>query len=999
MKPASAAPALRLSILPEGVIEGFGTGNQPAEIPGQVGIVLDGVVYGTARLSPDREGACLRFTLPRHLLFAEMDVIDPASGESLVGLPLDLSGAYAISMQESALHGQVLEGAFSAADFLPPELGIEWVDGSWIAAQALASRTGSEPVWRFRMQLLALPRPGQKAQLRARIGGCVQASPVITLSPEDFGFAGCLDAASADFAEGWAIDLKHPDKRVELEVFVDGVFAGSTVADQPRPDVQRLVPGADTCGFIHPLPPHADPAARRRIAVRLAGQTLGLAGSPMQLKPVPGLTGYFDSLHGMYAHGWALNHAEPDVPVQVEVVEAGGTLVATGTANQFRGDLLDAGMKEGHCAFKIDLSAQFEALMDKELFVKVAGTNLVLAGSPQRVTINKNILRFMHRRRALPPAAAQRLRRALNHRAGTRGISFIMPVHNPPRAWLVEAMESVRTQFCDAWELICVDDGSTAPHVADVLNGYAARDRRIRVLRSPQNVGIARAVNYGLRIVRYDYVAFVDHDDRLEPDAAWQLISAATRTDADLLYSDEAQTADNTEAITELRLRPAFSHDYYLSHPYFVHLVCARTDLARRIGGWDESLPISADVDFVLRMIEASRNVVHVPAVLYRWRTHSASTGHAKQESVMQATMGALQRHLDRLNTGATVRKGVWFNQFRVDWPASDGKILIVIPTRNKTDLLRVAIESIERYSKGIDYRLVVIDHQSDEPESRAYLKEVARRHVVMPYEGAFNFSRMNNVAVARHGRDAAFLLFLNNDIEATQDGFLDRLRRLANRRDVGAVGALLMYADKTVQHAGVILGFNDSAEHALKFQPVWLNDKGRRNLGYNCALSSTRDYSAVTAACLMVRSGVFKQVGGFDEQFGIGFNDTDLCLRIAAAGYRNLYDGSTLLYHYESATRSETQQVFHPEDTKLMVERWGDFLRAGDPFYNPNLSLRTQDHVPREDPACRVAYPPRVTKLDLARLRGQPKPSGRKAEAVRRRIRGGEDVAAPAGD
>jgi hypothetical protein len=143
----------------------------------------------------------------------------------------------------------------------------------------------------------------------------------------------------------------------------------------------------------------------------------------------------------------------------------------------------------------------------------------------------------------------------------------------------------------------------------------------------------------------------------------------------------------------------------------------------------------------------------------------------------------------------------------------------------------------------------------------------------------------------------------------------------------------------------------------------------------------------------------VFKQVGGFDEQFGIGFNDTDLCLRIAAAGYRNLYDGSTLLYHYESATRSETQQVFHPEDTKLMVERWGGFLRAGDPFYNPNLSLRTQDHVPREDPACRVAYPPRVTKLDLARLRGQPKPSRRKAEAVRRRVRGGEDVAAPAGD
>jgi GT2 family glycosyltransferase len=644
-------------------------------------------------------------------------------------------------------------------------------------------------------------------------------------------------------------------------------------------------------------------------------------------------------------------------------------VVGTGAADQFRGDLLDAGLKGGHCAFKIDLTAQFEALMDKEVIVRVAGTNMVLAGSPQRVTINKNILRFLHRKREVPPATAQRLRRRLNHASGTHGVSFIMPVFNTPRAWLVEALESVRTQFCDSWELICVDDGSTAPHVTEILNGYAARDTRVRVLRSPQNVGIARAINYGLRLARHDYVAFIDHDDRVEPDAAWQLIRAAKETDADLLYTDEAQTADNTEAITELRLRPAFSHDYYLSHPYFVHLVCARTDLARRIGGWDETLAISADVDFVLRMIEASRNVVHVPAVLYRWRTHGASTGHTKQEGVMQATMGALQRHLDRLKTGATVQKGVWFNQFRIDWPASPGKILIVIPTRNKTDLLRVAIDSIERHSQGIDYTLVVIDHQSDEPASRAYLRDVAKRHVVMPYEGAFNFSRMNNLAAARHGKDAAFFLFLNNDIEATQDGFLDRLRRLANRPDVGAVGALLMYGGKTVQHAGVILGFNDSAEHALKFQPVWLDDKGRRNLGYNCALSSTRDYSAVTAACLMLRRDVFNEVGGFDESFGIGFNDTDLCLRIGARGYRILYDGSTLLYHYESATRSQTQQVFHPEDTQRMIGRWGDFLRAGDPFYHPNLSLRTQDHVPREDPHCRIVNPPRVTHLDLTRL------------------------------
>jgi len=972
MKRPAPTPLLRLGILPGGIVEGAAPAPPPrGKAPIRAAIALDGIVHATKTLSPANGAHRFTFTLPRHLVFATLDALSPATGESLTGLPLDLAPIYAIKLQDIAVDGTTIAGAFTASAFLDPELGIEWTEGPRIVARAVATRAaGDPPLWRFRATIATLPRPGQPGLLRPRIGGCMFEAPTIPLRPDHLGFIGCLDSVSPDHLEGWAIDIANPQKPATLDIFVDGLPVGACTAALPRPDVVRFVAGAGDCGFAFTLPPHPDPMARRQVAVRVAGRKIDLTGSPLIIDPVPGITGFFDSLHGMHAHGWALNAADPSVPVQLEVVGPGGAVIATASASQFRGDLLDAGLNDGHCAFKIDLSAQFEALMEQDLYVRIAGTSVVLAGSPQRVTINKNILRFMQRRRALKPASAQRLRRALNHRCGDHGVSFIMPVYNTPRAWLVEALESVRTQFCDAWELICVDDGSTIPHVADILAVYAGRDPRIRILRSPQNVGIARAVNYGLRAAKHDYVAFVDHDDRLEPDAAWQLISAAKQTGADLLYSDEAQTAENTEAITELRLRPAFSHDYYLSHPYFVHLVCARTDIARRIGGWDENLAISADVDFVLRMIEAARAIAHVPAVLYRWRTHAASTGHAKQEAVMQATIGALQRHLDRLQTGATVQKGVWFNQFRIDWPASSGKILIVIPTKNKADLLRVAIQSIERHAGGADYKLVVIDHQSDEAESRAYLRQVAKRHIVMPYLGAFNFSRMNNQAAARHGKDCEFLLFLNNDIEATQDGFLDRLRRLANRPDVGAVGPLLMYADKTVQHAGVILGFNHSAEHALKFQPAWLNDKGRRNLGYNCALSSTRDYSAVTAACIMLRRAVFNEVGGFDEDFSIGFNDTDLCLRIGARGYRILYDGSTILYHYESATRSQTQQVFHPKDTERMITRWGDFLHAGDPFYNPNLSLRTQDHVPREDPDCRIAYKPRLTMLNLPLLR-----------------------------
>ena len=964
---------LRLTIRPGGIIEGVSGGNQLRRASsGRVAIVLDGLVFGTAALQPGQRGTTsFTYELPRNLVFAALDVLALPNGESLLGLPQDLSPTYMLALGSIGLDGLFVTGAFTAAPFLAAELGVEFIAGGALAAQGTALRAGGgvPPSWQFRLPVHALLRPHEALTLQPRIAGRLLAGPPLTLTPASLGFLGCLDAASPNHVEGWAVNLAAPGRRVRLDVLVGAETVATITADQPRPDIADQGFGDTDCGFSAILPAHPDPSAQRRIAVRLAACRTELAGSPLVVDPVPGLLGSFDTLHGMAAHGWALNRAQPDVPLEVEVVGPGGEVLGAGTASLFRGDLLDAGLNAGLCAFKIDISAHFERLMDQEVFARIAGTDNFLPGSPLRVNTNRNIRRFLRRRQDLRPGVLPRLRRALNHRAGTDGISFIMPVHETPRAWLIEALESVRTQFCDAWELICVDDGSAAPHVGEILGGYAARDARIRVLRSAQNVGIARAINFGLRAARLPYVAFLDHDDKLEPDAVWQLIRAASQTGADLLYTDEAQTAENIDAITELRLRPAFSHDYYLSHPYFVHLVCVRTETARRIGGWDEAMAISADVDFVLRMIEAARIVAHVPAILYRWRTHGGSTGHAKQDAVMAATLGALQRHLDRLHTGASVSPGVWFNQFRVDWPAAAGRVLIVIPTRNKGDLLQTAIDSIERTTPRSDYKLVVIDHQSDDPQTCAYLEKMAVRHTVMPYEGPFNFSAMNNAAVAAHGGEADFILFLNNDIEATQDGWVDRLRRLAARRDVGAVGPLLMYVDRTVQHAGVVLGFNDSAEHALKFQSVFLDQHGRRNLGYNCALTSVRDYSAVTAACLMMRRAVFDSVGGFDETFGIGFNDTDLCLRVGQTGLRILYDGATILYHYESATRSQTKQVFHPEDTLLMVERWGSLLDAGDRYYNPNLSLTTQDHVPREDPTCRIVCAPRATTLDLARL------------------------------
>ena len=357
--------------------------------------------------------------------------------------------------------------------------------------------------------------------------------------------------------------------------------------------------------------------------------------------------------------------------------------------------------------------------------VRVAGTDMVLPGSPKIATQNANMLRYLRPLRGMDPASLVRMKRMMNHRTRPTGVSIVMPVFNTPREWLIQALESVRVQWCDRWELVCVNDCSTQPHVAQILAAYAKHDSRIRVLNSPQNLGIARATNLGLRAAASEYVAFMDHDDVIEPDAVYHLLRTAKLTGAEFIYSDEATTDENIVSIADVKARPQFSYDYYLSHPYFVHMLCVKRSLAYAIGGWDESMAISADVDFVLRILERTEVVAHVPRVLYRWRTHGSSTGHSKKEAVMAATRGALQRHLDRRGTGAVAEDGVWFNQFRINWPESKGRILIVIPTKNKAGLVRTAVESIEKTAAGADYKLVLVDHESTDPGERRLLRRV----------------------------------------------------------------------------------------------------------------------------------------------------------------------------------------------------------------------------------------------------------------------------------
>ena len=929
-------------------------------------LVLGGSVLATAKSGAD---GAFRFPLGRHAIGARisratLDVLATESGLSLLRGPIDFVGDPAMQWRGWRCSKGVISGQFRFAGAARGEVVLvqSFLDGG-LFFQAFAT-AGADGAFSFSGPVRAVLAAGQFATIRPCVAG-VELDQPISLTSEEIGFLGHLDTSADAEAHGWVIDLSDRTRRIAVEVRLNGETSAVAVAEGYRPDLEEYEISDGHSSFVQPFGSLVDRRNDTQVRAFIAGTETELIGSPYILPAMTPVQGYFDVVEGPFAGGWAVNMFDPGTPLAVEAV-CEGEVVGAGLANLYRGDVEKVGLPTPWCGFRFLLDRPLVSLFDKDITLRVAGTDLVLAGSPRQISQNSNIVRFLTRAASLPAPTLHRLVRQATHRTAGTPISIIMPVYNTKRQWLMEALNSVLNQWSANWELIIVDDGSTSPHVRQILDQAEQHDRRIRVMRAPGNMGIARATNFGLRAARGAFVAFMDHDDVIEPDAVYKLALAAQETGADLIYSDEAITTDDINSVIEVRARPAFSHDYYMSHPYFVHMIAVRTSLAQTLGGWDETLAISADVDFVLRAIEGSAAVAHVPSVLYRWRTHSESAGHAKQEQVNDATKAALTRHLERLGRSATVADGMRYNEYRINWPDDGGEVLIVIPTRNRVDLLKACIDSIEKTSEAANYRIVVIDHQSTDKKTLRYLTQIAGRHTVMPYSGVFNYAKMNNLAVKTHAGRAKYVLFLNNDVEAREDGWLPRMRSLAARPDVGAVGPLLLYGDDRIQHAGVLVGFSGAADHAFKFQDAYLS-KGSRHPGYNCNLTTVRDYSAVTAACVMIRMDVFKKVRGFDEKFVVGFNDTDLCLRIVDAGFRVLYDGFSVLYHHESATRTESKTVDHPEDDARLRTRWKRFFTVGDPFYNPMLAPKGTDHTLRQDAGCKGRMGARVVRRVMA--------------------------------
>jgi len=509
-------------------------------------------------------------------------------------------------------------------------------------------------------------------------------------------------------------------------------------------------------------------------------------------------------------------------------------------------------------------------------------------------------------------------------------ISVVVPVVDADNERLRFAIESVRRQLYANWELICVLAATTKANQKSLLEEFARTDRRIRTVSS--TAGVPAACSRASAESGGDLIVLMYDGDVLEPHALFRFAMAAAETGADLLYADDAVTsADHLDDIVRINVRPAFSYDGYLSRPYAMHPVAIRRSIAAKAGFGTDM--VAQDIDFLLRVIEQADIVAHIPDVLCR------RSGARERPSAEQAE-AAVRAHLIRSGYDPTVGPGAAPDTLAVRFAgngANNARVAIIIPTRNRLDLLSRCVASLKATIADVAFDIVIVDHQSDDPETIAYLTRLAADNAagVVPYAGAFNFSKINNHAVSSLGRAYDFYLFLNNDVEAIEPGWLDAMVDVGSRRDVGIVGATLVYPDRTIQHCGVVVGMFGAADHAFKFVP--LGRAGRSRSAFDCSPFSVRDCSAVTAACLLIRAEVFRAAGGFDEGLAVGFGDTDLCLRVRRLGYAVLNHGGAVLIHAESASRGAAKTDPHPEDTSAFRARYADLL-AGDPFYSPLL-------------------------------------------------------------
>jgi O-antigen biosynthesis protein len=511
-------------------------------------------------------------------------------------------------------------------------------------------------------------------------------------------------------------------------------------------------------------------------------------------------------------------------------------------------------------------------------------------------------------------------------------LSIVVPVYRPALWYFRECVRSVIEQSYPNWELCLCDDGSQDPELTEAMRQFAADDARIKALVLDPNGGISAATNRALAAASGEFIVLLDHDDALDPEALAEIAAVIAADDeVDVIYSDEDKL-DEVDRPNQPHMKPDWDPDLLLSYPYLGHVTVIRHELLNRIGGFRSEMDGSQDFDVMLRATEQARRVVHIPKVLYHWRVVAGSAAGDPEAKpwAYAASRRALEDAVARRSIDGTVETGPFLGAYHLRRQVlGSPTVAVIIPFRDQGAMTVACLESLERSPGYPVNEVVLVDNASIEPETRVLREQLKNRPStrVLEYPGRFNWPAINNLAAATCTSD--LLLFLNNDIEATSEGWLHALVELAQRPEIGAVAPRLNYPDGSLQHAGVVLGVGGIATHIFNGLP-----KGHH--AYFGWERVVRSYTALSAACMMVRRQVFEEMSGFDEDYPVAFNDVDFCLRLGRAGYRLLYTPHAELTHYESLSRGLSGFA---GDFREFVKHWGSVLREDDPFYNKNLS------------------------------------------------------------
>ena len=526
-------------------------------------------------------------------------------------------------------------------------------------------------------------------------------------------------------------------------------------------------------------------------------------------------------------------------------------------------------------------------------------------------------------------------------------ISIVVPLYKTPENYLAEFIESVRNQTYANWEL-CLSDGSgeNSP-LTKFLQNYVRKDERIKVAYTGKQMQISENTNVALELATGDYIAFADHDDLLEPSALYECVQLLnTESDIDAIYTDEDKVDMNGKEHYQPHFKPDFNIDMLRSMNYICHLFVVKREIYEKVGKLNLEFDGAQDYDFVLRCVENSNKIKHIAKVLYHWRAHKDSTAENPESKNYAFIAGtrAIQAHYDRLGIDAKVEeaefKGVYRTKYNLK---TNPKVSVIIPNKDHVDDLDKCIRSLEEKNAYENMEYIVVENNSQEDRTFEYYKELESRDSkakVVYWDGkGFNYPAINNYGVEK--ATGEYLLFLNNDTEIINSDCVEELLGFCMREDVGAVGARLFYEDGTIQHAGVIVGLGGVAGHAFAEYP-------HNAPGYFHRIVMAQNYSAVTAACMMMKRSVYEEVEGFDVRYAVAFNDVDLCLKVCKAGYRIVYNPYATLMHYESKSRgyedTEAKQKRFNSEINLFKETWREFLEEGDPCYSPNLALDKND-------------------------------------------------------